>query len=1143
MTEKPSMWIREEGVRCQFLDGLHSSSRPFLHVQRSGRRVYNNPWPREIVAPSRYFSFVSRAVLWDRGSHHHTVSKNPLKDVIHKEEPRPPCSRFEAHMRACPGLIRPPNFPCTHRLPKSPVKNLRAPKPPRPREMQSKQNSLRQFSVIFPSVPASPYPSMASPDPVLSPTPSVHSGTNPDELLSFHVHSRNSEHTTIKKEDVVSNRDVTLTGPSSPQINFEDYEDLKSEAVGPTTMTPGTTSTPVTPLTPMTPMTPMTPDSLSDLSRPPSSQFSFSTDLNSSLSNAHSVNQSDDSEGDKGDTDDGDDINSDYLEACSSSLSDLCFSSLDGAVLASCSPSTSTQSSLSKNLNFHSQEPQNTSHLESLKESPIIQVEDPLVRETPHPLQLSDTGVEGAPSTSPAYLDSQSRLASASPRDVPSDWKTCRWPILPPITPQKGNQGSRASLSSPVSCSQSGMFDELDAAAPLSVSSQSLDHADCSDTEITSTTTELSPGLAALTVGCDSGDLGSLSRVQLLLMERGASGGLDPSPDLEWNSPIEERGDCEPGIQVWSLGIPQHYQCTDPYVQVSSSMSLSVRQFPLRQVDIRSGTPGISDADDISRSSSWSLSCGLGEDTPCEEQVTAQSRGSDLISDIGLHLSTQPIGKGRELADMMERRKVDILCVQETRWKGKKACSIGAGFKMFYYGVDSKRNGVGVVLKEEFVRNVLEVKRVSDRVMSLKLEIEGVMLNVVSGYAPQVGCELEEKERFWSELDEVMESIPTGERVVIGADFNGHVGEGNTGDEEVMGKFGVKERNLEVQVVVDFAKKMDMAVVNTYFQKREEHRVTYKSGEPRVNEETSQKGACPGKRERPASGVRRGPNQIKDRRRRHHRKMLGEKGEERKSKALQIYTKLQDGNKSSEPSKLRSCSRFEDYQLISSFVLATKLLSLQTFTSDFYVILSPQTFDFLAKYCIISPEKLAAYRRAFEAVDSDGDGYLSCFQVLLALKEIIPPELLTEEEEIYVYRILELVDFNVTEGLTDLRLFAVVASLAQKIATLDDFMRSLISKLDFKSLEMKLYKAKQLFLFLLEGQSEGSEAPQGRISAEQLLVELKAGGIREECEEEVRRELRSLRSLDLLDFLAHLPLFILIHNSVIANPLDDSSNL
>ena len=201
---------------------------------------------------------------------------------------------------------------------------------------------------------------------------------------------------------------------------------------------------------------------------------------------------------------------------------------------------------------------------------------------------------------------------------------------------------------------------------------------------------------------------------------------------------------------------------------------------------------------------------------------------------IGLRVGTLNVGtmtgKGRELVDMMQRRKVDILCVQETRWKGSKARSLGAGFKLFYHGVDGKRNGVGVILKEEFVGNVLEVKRVSDRVMSLKLEIEGVMFNVVSGYAPQVGCELEEKETFWLDLDEVMQSIPRSERVVIGADFNGHVGAGNRGDEEVMGRFGIQERNAEGQMLVDFAKRMEMAVVNTFFQKRQEHRVTYKSG-------------------------------------------------------------------------------------------------------------------------------------------------------------------------------------------------------------------------------------------------------------------------------------------------------------------------
>ncbi|XP_053346567.1 craniofacial development protein 2-like [Clarias gariepinus] len=75
-----------------------------------------------------------------------------------------------------------------------------------------------------------------------------------------------------------------------------------------------------------------------------------------------------------------------------------------------------------------------------------------------------------------------------------------------------------------------------------------------------------------------------------------------------------------------------------------------------------------------------------------------------------------------------------------------------------------------------------------------------------------------------------MQSIPRGERVVIGADFNGHVGEGNRGDENVMGRFGLQDRNVEGQMVVDFAKRMEMAVVNTFFQKRQEHRVTYKSG-------------------------------------------------------------------------------------------------------------------------------------------------------------------------------------------------------------------------------------------------------------------------------------------------------------------------
>ena len=49
---------------------------------------------------------------------------------------------------------------------------------------------------------------------------------------------------------------------------------------------------------------------------------------------------------------------------------------------------------------------------------------------------------------------------------------------------------------------------------------------------------------------------------------------------------------------------------------------------------------------------------------------------------------------------------------------------------------------------------------------------------------------------------------------------------GNQGDEEVMGMFGVKEINLEGQMEVDFAKRIEMTELNTSFQKREEYRGT-----------------------------------------------------------------------------------------------------------------------------------------------------------------------------------------------------------------------------------------------------------------------------------------------------------------------------
>lgn len=130
----------------------------------------------------------------------------------------------------------------------------------------------------------------------------------------------------------------------------------------------------------------------------------------------------------------------------------------------------------------------------------------------------------------------------------------------------------------------------------------------------------------------------------------------------------------------------------------------------------------------------------------------------------------------------------------------------------------------GEILKEEYAKNVNKVKHESEGAVIVNPEIEAVMMNVVSGYAPQKGCELKDNDDLWSGLNHIGESILRQERVVIAEQLNGHAGEGNRSDEWMMGRFGIQESHLEGQRMVDLIKKEGNGS-----QKREEYRATSKS--------------------------------------------------------------------------------------------------------------------------------------------------------------------------------------------------------------------------------------------------------------------------------------------------------------------------
>ena len=147
------------------------------------------------------------------------------------------------------------------------------------------------------------------------------------------------------------------------------------------------------------------------------------------------------------------------------------------------------------------------------------------------------------------------------------------------------------------------------------------------------------------------------------------------------------------------------------------------------------------------------------------------------------------------------------------------------GFKLSYTGTVANKNGVGILIDKSLKNGVVDVKRLGDRIILVKLVVGDLVFNVISAYAPQVGHDESTKRQFWGDLDSLVRAVPTNEKLFIGGDLNNHVGLSNAGYEVAHGGFGYGSRNQEGEEVLDFAIAYNLMVANTFFRK-----VTFCSG-------------------------------------------------------------------------------------------------------------------------------------------------------------------------------------------------------------------------------------------------------------------------------------------------------------------------
>ena len=73
-------------------------------------------------------------------------------------------------------------------------------------------------------------------------------------------------------------------------------------------------------------------------------------------------------------------------------------------------------------------------------------------------------------------------------------------------------------------------------------------------------------------------------------------------------------------------------------------------------------------------------------------------------------------------------------------------------YKLFWIGNETRIGGVGIFVADKLTEKVLEVKRFSDRLIIIKLQMDKKTDVVVSAYAPQEGLTNDKKTIFMKVL-------------------------------------------------------------------------------------------------------------------------------------------------------------------------------------------------------------------------------------------------------------------------------------------------------------------------------------------------------------------------------------------------------
>lgn len=144
---------------------------------------------------------------------------------------------------------------------------------------------------------------------------------------------------------------------------------------------------------------------------------------------------------------------------------------------------------------------------------------------------------------------------------------------------------------------------------------------------------------------------------------------------------------------------------------------------------------------------------------------------------------------------MMKKRKLHILGLSETRDKYKGRKTIHEEYIYISSGDASGKHGVVIVVNNKTGACISSFENINNRIAKISVRAEDHKLAIIQIDAPQKVRPKDEKDQFYDNLQDVIDTYSADEQINVMGDFNKHVGTERQGFEGNIGHFGIGDRN------------------------------------------------------------------------------------------------------------------------------------------------------------------------------------------------------------------------------------------------------------------------------------------------------------------------------------------------------------